>query len=59
MGVLNLLKVKTNKTSQRAVTYVIEVNDFKYEVVSGLRGHLEATTDLEATKMAVRSNMHN
>ena len=39
-------------------TYVIEVTEFKYEVICGLRGHLEAATASEATKMAVRCNMH-
>ena len=39
-------------------TWVIEVTEFTYEVISGLRGHLEAATASEATKMALRSNMH-
>ena len=39
-------------------TWVIEVTEFTYEVISGLQGHLEAATASEATKMAVRSNMH-
>ena len=29
---------------------VIEVTDFKFEVISDLRGHLEATMTLEVTK---------
>ena len=39
-------------------TQVIEVTEFKSEVICGLRGHLEAATASEATKIAVRSNMH-
>ena len=39
-------------------TLVIEVDEFKSEVICDLRGHLEATTVSEATKMAVRRNMH-
>ena len=39
-------------------TQVIEVSEFKSEVICSLRGCLEATTASEAPKMAVRSNMH-
>ena len=37
---------------------VIEVTEFKFEVRSDLRGHLEAAMASEATKMAVPGNMH-
>ena len=39
-------------------TWVIEAINFKYEVRSDLRGHMEATMTSEATKMAVAGNMH-
>ena len=39
-------------------TWVIEVTEFNYEVRYDLRGCLEATMASEATKMAVRGNMH-
>ena len=39
-------------------TQDIEITEIKSEVIRGLRGHLEAATASEATKMAVRSNMH-
>ena len=39
-------------------TWVIEAIEFKYEVRSDLRGHMEATVTSEATKMAVAGNMH-
>ena len=46
-------------TGQRSMgTQVIEVTEFNYEVSLDLRGHLEATMTSEATKMAVRGNMH-
>ena len=46
--------------SQRDMgTWVIEVTEFNYEVRYDLRGCLEATIASEATKMAVRGNMHN
>ena len=37
---------------------VVEVAHFNFEVSLDLRGHLEATMASEATKMAVRGNMH-
>ena len=46
-------------TGQRSIgTLVIEVTEFNFEVSLDLRGHLEATMASEATKMAVRGNMH-
>ena len=39
-------------------TWVIKVTELKFEVMCDLRGHLEAATASEATKMAVRSKMH-
>ena len=39
-------------------TSVTEVTEFSFEVSFDLRGHLEATMTSEATKMAVRGNMH-
>ena len=39
-------------------TYVIEVTELNYEVRPDLQGCLEATMASEATKMAVRGNMH-
>ena len=39
-------------------TWVIEVTEFDYEVRCDLRGSLEAAMASEATKMAVRGNMH-
>ena len=36
----------------------MEVTDFKSEVRIDFRGRLEAAMESEATKMAVRSNMH-
>ena len=39
-------------------TLVIEVTEFNFEVSLDLRGLLEATMASEATKMAVRGNMH-
>ena len=39
-------------------TIVIEVIEFNFEVILDLRGLLEATTASEATKMAIRGNMH-
>ena len=44
---------------QRAMgSWAIEVTEFNSEARCDLRGHLEATMASEATKMAVRSNMH-
>ena len=40
-------------------TWVIEVTEFDYEAKCDLRGCLEAAMASEATKMAVRGNMHN
>ena len=40
------------------VTRILWVTDFKSEVKFDLRGRLEAAMASEATKMAVRSNMH-
>ena len=40
-------------------TWVIEVTEFNYEARCDLRGCLEATMASEATKIAVRGNMHN
>ena len=40
------------------VTWVIEVTEFNSEVICDLRGRLEAAMASEATKMAVRGNMH-
>ena len=37
---------------------VIKVLQFNFQIISNLRGHMEATTDSEATKMVVRGNMH-
>ena len=37
---------------------VIEATGFKFEVRCDLKGHLEATMASEATKKAVRANMH-
>ena len=46
-------------TGQRSIgSWAIEVTEFNFEVSLDLRGHLEATMALEATKMAVRGNMH-
>ena len=39
-------------------TWVIEATEFKFEVRSDLRGHLEAAMASEATIMAVPGNMH-
>ena len=39
-------------------TWVIEVTEFDYEARCDLRGCLEAAMASEATKMAVRGNMH-
>ena len=39
-------------------TSVTEVTEFSFEVSFDLRGHLEAAMVSEATKMAVRGNMH-
>ena len=36
----------------------MEVKQFNSEVRSDLRGHLEVAMTSEATKMAVRGNMH-
>ena len=39
-------------------SWAIELTEFNFEVSFDLRGHLEATMAQEATKMAVRGNMH-
>ena len=39
-------------------TWVIEATEFKFEVKSDLRGHLEAAMALEATIIAILGNMH-
>ena len=39
-------------------TCVIEVTEFNSEIRCDFRGRLEAAMALEATKMAVRGNMH-
>ena len=39
-------------------TWVIKATEFKFEVRSDLRGHLEAAMASEATMMAVTGNMH-
>ena len=36
----------------------MEVTDFSSEVICDLPGHLEAAMASEATKMAIRGNMH-
>ena len=38
--------------------WVIEATEFKFEVRSDLRGHLEAAMASEATIMAILGNMH-
>ena len=40
-------------------TWAIEDTEFDYEVRCDLRGCLEAAMASEASKMAVRGNMHN
>ena len=40
-------------------TWVIEVTEFNSDARCDLRGCLEAAMASEATKMAVRGNMHN
>ena len=50
---------RTFVKNQRSMeTWVIEVTEFNFEVSLDLRGLLEATMASEATKMAVRGNMH-
>ena len=39
-------------------TWVIEATEFKFEVRSDLRGHLEAAMASEATIVAILGNMH-
>ena len=39
-------------------TWVINATEFKFEVRSDLRGHLEAAMASEATIMAILGNMH-
>ena len=39
-------------------TWVIEVTEFNSEARCDIRGHLEVAMASEATKMAVRGNMH-
>ena len=39
-------------------TWVIEVIEFKFEVISDLQGHVEVIMASEATKMALRRNLH-
>ena len=39
-------------------TWVFEVTEFNFEARCDLQGHLEAAMASEATKMAVRDNMH-
>ena len=39
-------------------TWVDEANEFKFEVRSDLRGHLEAAMASEATIMAILGNKH-
>ena len=39
-------------------TWVIEVTEFNSEARCDLRGHLEAAMASEATKMAIRCNIH-
>ena len=39
-------------------TWVIEVIEFKFEVISDLQGHLEVTMASKATNMAIRVDMH-
>ena len=43
---------------KEVVIYVIEVTEFNFDIRCGLRGHMEAATASEATKMAVPGNMH-
>ena len=39
-------------------TWVVEATEFKFEVRSDLRGHLEAAMASEATIVAILGNMH-
>ena len=39
-------------------TWVIKANEFKFEVKSDLRGHLEAVMASEGTIVAILGNMH-
>ena len=39
-------------------TWVFEVTEFQFEAICDLQGQLEAAMASEATKMAVRGNMH-
>ena len=39
-------------------TWVFEVTEFHFEAICDLQGQLEAAMASEATKMAVRGNMH-
>ena len=54
----NNLEIVTFRGQKSTGTWVDEANEFKFEVKSDLRGHLEATMASEATIMAILGNMH-
>ena len=56
--VLSVQLIVVFRGHESMVTQVIKVTDFNSEVISNLRGHLEAAMASEAIKVAVRCNMH-
>ena len=54
----NDLEIVTFRGQKSTGTWVIEATEFKFEVRSDLRGHLEAAMASEATIMAILGNMH-
>ena len=54
----NILEIVAIRDQKSMVTYVIKVTEWNFEVRSDLQGCLEAAMASEATKMAVKSNMH-
>ena len=53
-----ILEIVPLRGQRSMATWVIEVTELNYEVRCDLRGCLEAAMASEATKMAVRDNMH-
>ena len=58
IGFWKICPIQPFRGQKSTGTWVIEATEFKFEVRSDLRGHLEAAMASEATIMAVPGNMH-
>ena len=58
IGLQDILEIVAFRGQKSTGTWVIEATEFKFEVRSDLRGHLEAATVSEAIILAILGNMH-